>query len=373
LSTVYFRFATPGSATLQRAAVLERLIARADAATRVGDWRTEAFRVVAPPNAPMPSVAAAACRASSVATPGAWVCMAAPVHLVAGMSNVTLSTDGLLRVTKTEADLLAADFNRVFGGAGVQLVRGHTATLLCVFDRPQDVVTRDPEDVVGQDVFGYQASGASAPRLRGLMSEMEMWFYDHEVNRARTASALPVITGLWLWGGGAPIPVLPIIDGWTAGEDPLFAALGDQQEFPRPATSRRAGARSAAGVIVTADHPGSRTWPEVERRWLAPAVAALRTGLIQRLELSSGNRRFGVGRGHALRFWRRAKPWWASFGMHGSAPADGARFEGEPGGSGEGERFEGEPGGSREGELFEGETREGEPLTRQPMKSNGNH
>jgi len=46
---------------------------------------------------------------------------------------------------------------------------------------------------------------------------------------------------------------------------------------------------------------------------LAPAAVALHAGRISRLDLSAGGRRFSVGRGPNLRFWRRPRPWWESF------------------------------------------------------------
>src|SRR5260221_14479466 len=47
LSTVYIRFTTQASHGLQRAPLLERLIARANPFEPAGDWRGEAFRVIA--------------------------------------------------------------------------------------------------------------------------------------------------------------------------------------------------------------------------------------------------------------------------------------------------------------------------------------
>jgi hypothetical protein len=99
-------------------------------------------------------------------------------------------------------------------------------------------------------------------------------------------------------------PVRPVLPGWTAGRDSLFAAFGDTAEFPSPA---------AAGVLVSEDTPGSDTWSDVERRWLAPAAAALGAGRLRRLELSAGGRRCSVSGGSSWRFWRRPRPWWEYF------------------------------------------------------------
>jgi hypothetical protein len=292
---------------LQRAPQLEGLIVRASLSIRDTDWRDEAFRLIAVDPEPVPAIAPAALHAAAGMTAGAWVCVATPVHWVAGMTGVTMPQDGILQLSSGEAEALATDFNRVFRDAGVRLAVGCAATLFCVFDRALEVMACDPEAVLGHDVFSFQPTGTDAPRVRRLMSEMQIWLFDHEVNRARAAQA--PITGLWLWGGGMMLPAMPAVHGWTAGSDPLFAALSSQTEFPGEA---------GAGVVVCAAQPGSPEWLDVETRWLAPAVAALRSGRFQRLELSAGDRRFSVKRGVNWRFWRRPRPWWESFEMQGS-------------------------------------------------------
>ena len=233
-----------------------------------------------------------------------WVCVATPVHLTAGMSRVTLAGDGVLTLTPSEAQALAADFNQVFAGAESRLVVARAAVLLCVLPPSQDIATHEPACVAGHDVFAFQPSGPDAPRLRRLMSEMEMWLFDHAVNRERAAAARPTVTGLWLWGGGSTSDAPPAVRGWTAGQDPLFAAFGDEPELPGGTES---------GVVVCSAPPGSSDWPEVERRWLAPAAAALDAGRIERLELSAAGHRVSVAGGPNFRFWRRPRPWWEAF------------------------------------------------------------
>ena len=228
--------------------------------------------------------------------------------------------DGLLDLDTDEAQRLALDFNRVFAGAsagggvgdsdgnGVRLRVGRAGVLLCVFDSVLEVRTVDPEAMVGRSPRGFEPTGPDGPRLRRLMSEIEMWLFDCATNRERRTAARPPISGLWLWGGGATDAPIPAVRGWTAGRDPLFCAFGAAPHWP---------SEPEAGVLVAACEPGSPGWPEIERRWLEPAAAALRSGDIGALELSAGER--GVRVAHRLwRSWRRARPWWESFGpSHG--------------------------------------------------------
>ena len=254
----------------------------------------------------MPPIAAAVLHASGGPMAGEWVCVATPVHFLAGMTSVTMPDGGTLDVSRSDIEVLAVDFNRVFGGGGVRLRVARSGVLLCAFDEALQVTTHDPEDVVGRDVFSFQPEGTGARRLRRLMSEIEMWLFDHDVNRTRAAHALPPITGLWLWGGGSMLSAMPAVHGWTAGEDPLFAAFFVETEFPSEAS---------CGVVVCTECPGSAAWIDVERRWLAPTIASLQSGRIDRLELSAGRQCFTIGKGFGRRFWCRPRPWWESFGM----------------------------------------------------------
>jgi hypothetical protein len=307
-NSLYIRFPVHRAESWARAPVLERLLVRAVLSAQGSDWRGEAFRAIAASDVPRPPTASAALLAAAEPAPGAWVCVATPVHLVAGMTNVTLSNGGILALDPAQAQALAADFNQVFGASGVRLVEGRDAVLLCVFDRVLEVTTHDPEDVVGGDVFAFQPTGPDAMRVRRLLSEIEMWLFEHAINRARTARELPAITGLWFWGGGEPLPALPGVTGWTAGRDPLFSAFGTVPAFP---------AGGGAGVVVCAEAVGSADWRDAESRWLVPALASLRSGAIRRLELSAGRQHFSITGRRAWRFWRRPRPWWESFEVEG--------------------------------------------------------
>ena len=304
MSSHYFRFTHRSAAAPQRSPLLERLLAGADAGAAVTDWRADAFRVIAPQAGAVPGVGAAALYAERGRVDAASVFVATPVHYVAEMHNVRLAADGILSLRQSEADVLAADFNRVWMDAGIRLAAGRRAGLYCLIDQPVSVTTCDPEDVLDRHIADYLPSGAAAPRLRQLMSEVEMWLFEHSVNRTRLAEAAPVVNGLWLWGGGPALASLPPVNGWTAGDDVFFKAFASQPDLPGGA---------ASGVVVIAAEPGTDGWHDAESRWLEGSVADLRSGRIARLDLSAGKRCFSVSRHWNWRFWRRHRPWWESF------------------------------------------------------------
>ena len=304
MSSQYFRFVARGIPH-GRVPLLEQLIARADDWEPVTDWRADAFRVIAPQAASMPAVAAAALcadrAAETAAASAAWVCVATPVHYETEMSNVRLPADGILSLTPALAETLVADFNRVWKSSGIRMTAARSQ-LFCIFDRALKVVTRDPEDVLDRHIEEFLPVGADTARLRLLISETEMWLFDHAANRVRTQQNLPAINGLWFWGGGAPLVALPELQGWAAGNDLFFNALNVPRE-----------GKPQSGVITAGCVPGSDPWQAAESRWLQPAADELRTRRITRLQISAADRCFTVTSGGLRRFWRRTKPWWESF------------------------------------------------------------
>jgi hypothetical protein len=311
-STRYLRFTANSAASPQRCLLLERLLARADASVPVDDWRADAFRVIASPGALMPGVAAAALYADCGAVPGATAFIATPVHYVAEMNNVRLSAAGVLSLSASEALALARDFDRLWQDAGIRLLAGRGGALYCVTDRPLPATTQDPQQIQGRHIADHLPAGPAAPRLRQLMSEIEMWLFEHPVNSTRSAAAAPAVNALWLWGCADVVSSLPPVEGWAAGDDPFFRAFG-----ARPDTVRSADAADepppGSGVAVIDVAPGAAGWDDIESRWLERSVADLRSGTIARLELSAADRKFIVSARWRRRFWRRPRPWWECF------------------------------------------------------------
>jgi hypothetical protein len=311
-STRYLRFTAISADSPQRSPLLERLLARADASVPVTDWRADAFRIIASPGGVMPGVAAAALYADVGAVSGASAFIATPVHYVAEMNNVRLSAAGVLSLSASEALVLAGDFDRLWHDAGIRLLAGRTGALYCVTDRPMPAITQDPQQVLGRHIEHHLPAGPAAPRLRQLMSEIEMWLFEHPVNRARITDAAPAVSALWLWGCADVVSSLPPVAGWAAGDDPFFRAFAAPPDSPLAADADDEP-RPGSGVAVIGAAPGAAEWGDIESRWLERSVADLRTGRIERLELSAADRKFIVSARWRRRFWRRPRPWWEYF------------------------------------------------------------
>jgi hypothetical protein len=301
VSRIYIRLNALADPNAARAPLLERMLARAKRFDAGADWRRHAFALVATSSTVMPGIAAAALCGELGPIDGAAVLIASPVHCEAGMVSVRMSADGLISLDPSEASRLAQEFNRDFTDGAQRLVAAPSGRLFCVLASPLTASTHDPLAVCGRDIGPLLPDGPDGARLRRLMSEIEMWLFEHPTNRARVARGVAPLTGLWLWGGGSPLATLPQLAGWTAGRDALFGAWPATPVFPHAARP---------GVIVLDAAPGSASWPGLQDAWLVPALAALRSGRIRQLELGIAEQSLALRAGWSLRLWRRARPWW---------------------------------------------------------------
>ena len=244
----------------------------------------------------MPAVATAALAPGASRVAGSWVCLATPVHLLAGMTSIGMAADGLLEIEPGEADALAADFNQVFAGGGVSLERGRVRCLLCRFDEPLRVTTRAPEEAAGHDLWGYLPT-VRMPRAARLASEIEMWLFDHAVNRAALEMRNNLSSARSGCGAGAPPTPSGRRERLDGGRGSPVRLLGAHTALPGAAT--RASSWCPTGP--------ARRRGTTSRRWLAPALGDLRAGRLASIELSA--RRRGSAERRALRrFWRRRGP-----------------------------------------------------------------
>jgi hypothetical protein len=118
-----------------------------------------------------------------------------------------------------------------------------------------------------------------------------MVLHAHPVNQAREAAGLPVVNSLWPWGGGrlpnlARIPPAAMTTLWSddpvargiarlLGIDaPLPSRLGQRRGAPAAGILRRPGAPARSGDAIAWRDALAR----FEAGWLAPALAALRSG-----------------------------------------------------------------------------------------------
>jgi len=252
------------------------------------------------------------------------VWLATPLYLAAGLTTLHLDRRSILRLASAELASLTADFNRTFEGSGFTLVPLESGEALLFSAEEQIAKTVEPARIVGEDVAQALPDGAGATALRRLGAEMELWLHEHPLNRARASRGEQPVSTLWIWGGGTVEQIVPQAASAATvafGSDSTLrglAKLAGLQTCPLPDTLDEALSYSAAAnpLLIMEVGPVLRAnsrWTladamaEVDRRFIEPAIRAVRRGQLGQATLIANDRQLVYGSRDHLRLWRRPR------------------------------------------------------------------
>ncbi|VAW75963.1 hypothetical protein MNBD_GAMMA15-2423 [hydrothermal vent metagenome] len=181
-------------------------------------------------------------------------------------------------------------------------------------------VTHALTHVVGQAVSAYLPGGEGADDWLRRINELQMLLHGHEVNQQRASQGHPLVSGLWLWGGGlmpaagraccsqiqtarGVLSGLANLHGVTQVNDITEASLlkkGDNILLDLDACELAAGSGDVQRWCMSLE--------QLERDWFRPLLNALIRGRIQTLDvLPLDGFRYPLRRSDLLAFWRGKK------------------------------------------------------------------
>lgn len=246
-----------------------------------------------------------------------------PVHLSLTRNSLALAERAGLGVSREEAEALVETLNAHFGPA-LLFYSMHPERWYARLQVSPELQTTSPTAARDGLIADHLPTGADAMRFHALMNEAQMLLHDHPVNAAREARGAPELNSIWLWGGGVlgagKAPSLTAV----VSNDPLprglaLAAGVRARALPGNAHALLANADPRGIMLVVLDGPSSDSSSDVaeqramlERDWLAPFLAALRSGSIGMLTLTLAGTNFLIQsetvRSDLRRFWRLRKP-----------------------------------------------------------------
>ena len=254
------------------------------------------------------------------------VWLARPLHLVAGLTTLHVDRRSALRLPGAELEQLAASFGATFGGSGFDLQPlADGELLLCGPAELAAATTTEPARLLLTPMAEAMPAGEGAAALRRLSAEIEMWLHDHPLNDARLRRREPPVATLWLWGGGFPVAARQAapqeIAAAAFGSDAYVRGLwrlagGETRPLPvdwsavigEPRITRALGVVEVAELLhANASWSLAQAIAEIDRRLLAPALAALQRGGLDRLVLVANDRSLAVRAADRWRLWRRKR------------------------------------------------------------------
>jgi hypothetical protein len=285
---------------LPRLPLAERLLWRAERRAAPSDWRRWALGLAGlePPPGDLPVGRTLAGHHGLDRDDDATWFVAAPVHLVAGLTRLQFHAQGALTLPAGGGAALAARFAADWADPSLSLVEAGASLLLRAAGR-FDVETEDPAAHAGRDVGGALPAGPDAGRLERLMTELQMWLH----GAAPPSREGPPVNALWLWGGGRQALAGPA--GWPAldGRDAFLAAAA--AAVPGAARAARLESWSLAELARE-----RRAFAEADALWFGPLAAALASGALAAARVHAAGREFVVRPRQRWRRWVRPRPWW---------------------------------------------------------------
>jgi hypothetical protein len=172
------------------------------------------------------------------------------------------------------------------------------------------------------------ATGPEAVKWHGIANEAQMLLHADPVNAAREARGAPAVNSIWLWGAGKLRDATAPSGVRVYADEPLargLALAAKTSLVTLPATGDALLAdspRPGVPLVVLDDlrspaaYGEAGAWRErleaIERTWVAPLVAALKSGRIGMLTIASpgegGSLRVEATRQDLRYFWRRVRP-----------------------------------------------------------------
>lgn len=313
--------ATGGAIDAGRLPELPVLSALLRGATRLPprrDWRDGVLDALSIRIADGAGPAAVAACAIDVLAPGGSVCLAAPVHAVAGVSRMFLATGDSFAIDAAETEALRLAFNAEFGAPHIHL---HAVGTGWVLQAPCAVAASDgsPELLAGAALAREPARTAEGRALRRLGAEVEMWLAGLPLNRERESRGAAPVNCFWFWGGTASLALTgpmhrPGVLVSNLGPDVWMAGLARLCGL----RMRRAGQWSEVGdsnAAVTLLQPSAsgnalQHLPAWEAAWFEPVRRDLAARRLPALRLQIGGDGWLLPAPRLARWLHRPRPWW---------------------------------------------------------------
>lgn len=281
-------------------------------------------------SAPVPAAALRRLAFGRVRDDADWLCID-PVRLRFEERSLVLDDPARLGLDDAEAEALAVSLAPTFEALG-DIDRLAPQCWNLRLKKPAPAFAALPPGI-GRAAAPLPAHADYRP-WRQALNEAQMVLHAHPVNLAREAAGRPTVNSLWPWGGGRPQAAGHgrLDQLWAA--DPVLLGLATWHGIAsRPLPERYEGVAGQAilalfdALAAPARLGDALVWRDtlarLEADWLAPALAALRAGRLDRLRLLAPGEHDSiellVARRDLWKFWRKPRPLAEAFATKATA------------------------------------------------------
>jgi len=220
--------------------------------------------------------------------PASWL-IVHPGHIEIARSHLALHDLRKLHLQDADSRALFDCALPLFAELGHTLVYGDAQTWFLRAAGWDQLETTTPDAVLGMNLGDAMPAGSEARAFRRLQNEVQMLWFDHPVNTARTQRGLAPVNAIWPWGGGgsvqaaAPLSVFGV-PNW------LQAAAQHVLSDPGAILRQEGDALLVCGTLIGPGLAGEwSSWldavHQLESALFAPTLALIQAGKVKSVRL----------------------------------------------------------------------------------------
>ena len=315
--------ALAGAGQSPRFPLLERLLARARSRACPGeDLESVLFSLFGIPGDGHQNLPTAAYRRigdGAEADDRYWLQLT-PVYLRPDQDRLLLFDVEDLDLERHEAQELVELFNSHFVDEGWQLEALHPHRWYLSLENPPDLKTYELADAFGRNMDLFLPRGEDGIRWHGVLNEIQMLFYQSDVNERREQLGRGPVSGAWISGGGRVSPGLSTPANALYGDSPLLKGLARASATPRAGLPENAEAllgeerellvcyEALRRSVLCADPEEWLSRLDQFEIWLQPLGQALAENRLQLNVYPCNGSMLQLDRRALRRFWKRTRP-----------------------------------------------------------------
>lgn len=310
---------------------LEIILAKSDCSETGGEilesWLCKIFNVNKQQDWPIASILLQREENQIEAGENYWL-RADPVHLRIENNHILLGDNQILNISLKEAISFADSINEFFSDDGITLLPLHSDRWYVKCDETPELRTFLLSQAVGKNINDLLPRGKEGVIWSNRINEIQMFLYEHPLNRAReTRGELP-LNSIWIWGGGIRPSEAHASYTGTWSNHMLVHALAEMgkimhHDLPENAGELLRHSKNSGEQLIILDslqkyacYRDAYNWRneliKMERDWFSPLLQALKKKQIQRLKLTTVNesstRDFVLTPGRLWKFWAAVHP-----------------------------------------------------------------
>ena len=251
-----------------------------------------------------------------------------PVHLRIENNHMLLGDNQVLNISLEEANSFTTSINQFFSDDGIVLLPLHADRWYVKCDETPELRTFLLSQVVGKNINSFLPCGKEGVTWNSRINEIQMFLYEHPLNRNREERGELPVNSIWVWGGG--VRPLEVHTSYTCiwGNHVLIHALTAMgkvacYDLPEIADKILNYDDNSGDQLIVLDnlqkyacYRDAYNWRnelmKMEQNWFYPLLQALKKRQIHQLKLTVVNenstRDFVLTYSSLWKFWATVHP-----------------------------------------------------------------